>query len=134
VVVYTVNGQPLRAYLHHPNGPVRWLVGEVDGHQAVWTPDRRRSSCTRHPHPPGRCRCVQQLARLADPAALDAWYRALGWRQRRHLHTTALTITDPPARPGRDRPVWTWGLGRRLLLAALLLWLLLLLLPLLRSR
>jgi hypothetical protein len=128
VLVFTVNGQPTRAYLHHPDGPPRRLVGELDGYQVVWTPTRHGSSCGRHPHL-GGCPCITRLARLATPDALRAWYQALGWRQRRQLHTaTAALATGPPR---WEPPDWATGWGSRLLLAALLLAFLLLVTPLL---
>jgi hypothetical protein len=130
--VLTVNGRPVRDYLHTPAPePVRWLVGDVDGWRVVWTPDPRRARCARHAQAPSRCRCVAGLAGLADPAAVAAWWATLRWRERRRLHTAALTITGAPARPRWEPPTWTWGLGRRLILAAAALALLLLLAPLL---
>jgi hypothetical protein len=76
---------------------------------------------------------VQQLAGLATPDRLHAWYRGLSRRQRRalQLHPLVLAATPPPR---WDPPDWTWGLGHRLLLAAAALALLLFLAPLLHGR
>src|SRR5215218_8632170 len=118
-LVLTVNGQPLRTYLHARDPePPRQLVGELDGRRVVWAPVRHRTSCARHPHQRG-CPCVQQLGRLATPDALRGWYRGLSWQQRRHLHAATSTppplqATGAPPRPRREPPAWTWGLGGRL--------------------
>jgi hypothetical protein len=133
VLVFTVNGHPTRTYLRQPDPePPRRLVAEVDGHPVVWTPDRRRTSCARHPYL-GGCPCVTQLGRLADPDALHGWYRGLGWRQRQQLATAPAALAATP-RPRWEPPGWTWGLGHRLLLAAAALALLLVLAPLLHGR
>jgi hypothetical protein len=76
----------------------------------------------------GGCPCVHHLGRLATGDALAGWYQALDWRQRRQLHLAAQQLA---AEPRWVPPTWTWGLGRRLFLAALLLWFLLLAAPLL---
>jgi hypothetical protein len=132
VLVFTVNGVPTRTYLHRRDPePPRLLVAELDGWRVVWTPDPRRASCTRHPHQPGRCRCIAALGRLADLAALRGWYRGLGWRQRQQLQTAPAAIAATVGQAERDRPDWTWGLGGRLVLAAAVVALLLLLAPLL---
>jgi hypothetical protein len=133
VVVYTVNGRAVRDYLTSDPEPPRWLVGELDGHRVVWAAARHRTSCARHPTI-GGCPCVHLLGRLATPDALAGWWQALGWRERRRLHTTARTITGTPGGPRREPPTWTWGLGHRLILAAAALALLLLLAPLLHGR
>jgi hypothetical protein len=133
VLVYTVNGRPLRDYLHDAQpAPVRLLVADVDGHRVVWSPRPPLASCARHRHL-GGCPCVQQLGRLATPQALGGWYRGLSWRQRQQLSTAPAAVAAAGGL-GREWPDWTWGLGHRLLLAAALLAVVLLLAPLLPGR
>jgi hypothetical protein len=129
VLVVTVNGQPVAAYLRQPEplDPPRLLIGEVDGHPVTWAPDRYRQTCALHGQAAG-CRCLDQLADLATPDALRAWWRRLTRQQARLVRAAAASARP---RPDREWPDWTSGWGSRLLVAAGLLGLLLLLAPLL---
>jgi hypothetical protein len=131
-----VNSQPLRTYLRGRDLELIFeLIGEVDGHRVTYTPGRHLRRCARHGRRPD-CPCLERLAALAGPIDLRAWWKTLGWRERRRQlqasDVAVALLAGVPLRPERrEPPGWTWGLGGRLILAAALLSLLLLLAPLL---